>query len=59
MIEVPEKYVVRYTNEGVDRTWVRSTFPHPLITVDHNEADEVYAVTVVVPAGAARAIGGR
>lgn len=58
MIEVPEKHVVRYTNEGVDKTWVRSTFPHPLITVDHNMADEVYAVTVVIPADAARKVAG-
>lgn len=57
MIEVIEKYVVRYTNEGVNSTWDHSEFPHPLVTVDYNVQDEVYGVTIVLPADIAKKVG--
>lgn len=48
-IERLDKNVIVYKNS--EARWVRSEFPHSLVTIDYDEDDNVISVTVVVPDG--------
>lgn len=48
MTVVNYERVIEFNND-TDTTWVRSEFPHPLVTIDFDKDDNVIAVSVVVP----------
>ena len=40
---------VVYVALDADGVWARSTFPHPLITIDHDEDDNVIGISAAGP----------